>query len=85
MDAVKVHAHQAAAMTRKQALEVIAKAENQPAVARHMAELMLAGPEITPEDEARLRGKLILLPPVAFCVRAAFADWRPRLERVYPS
>lgn len=76
MDAVKVHAHDALKMTRKQALEVIAAAQNQPAGARRMAELMLAGPEITPEDEARLAGKLIMLPPVAFCVRHALAHMR---------
>lgn len=49
MDGGVIHAHQADRMTRRQALEVMAARGNR------MAELMLAGPDITPEDEARLR------------------------------
>jgi hypothetical protein len=65
MDGV-IHAHEAVRMTRKQALELLA------ARGDRMAQLMLAGPEITPEDEERLRAASPFVVPAlrAFVVMA---------------
>jgi len=57
-------------MTRAQTLEVLAARGNR------MAQLMLAGPEITPEDEKRLADWLPLPKPIAFAVRLALRSMR---------
>lgn len=53
MDGV-IHIHQAARMSRAEALQALASAGTE--ADRRLAALLQAGPEITEEDEARLHG-----------------------------
>lgn len=54
MDGVRLHPHQALAMTREQALEWLLAVGSEED--KHYAALMLAGPVLTMEDIERLSG-----------------------------
>lgn len=69
----KLHAHEIAAMTREDVLRTLATAEGVPEESRRMAELMLAGPEITPSEEDALRGKTMRYNKIAAAVALAYA------------
>lgn len=58
-------------MSREEALTVLATAEDVDPREKHLAELMLAGPRITPAEEARLNDWRPMLPPLAVAVRMA--------------
>lgn len=66
------HPHQVAKMSRTEALRVLTSAGNVSPAEKHMAELMLAGPEISDEDQARIKASVGLrMPLLRASVRAA--------------
>lgn len=69
----KLHAHQIAAMSREEVLRTLATAAGVPEASRRMAEIMLAGPVITPVEAEQLRGKPMRYNRVAVAVALAYA------------
>jgi hypothetical protein len=74
MDGLKqVHAHEITAMSREEVLRTLTTAKGVPEASRRMAELMLAGPVITPEEQERLRGQPMRYSRIAVAVALAYA------------
>lgn len=69
----KLHAHEIAAMSREEVLRTLASAQGVPDESRRLAEISLAGPEISPLDEGRLRGRSMHYSRIAVAVARAYA------------
>lgn len=69
----ELHAHEIDRMSREEVLRTLATAHGVDPRSRRMAELMLAGPPITPEEEECLRGRAMRLDKVAVAVALAYA------------
>lgn len=69
-----IDAAEARAMTREQALAVLAEAGDE--LDKKRAAMLLAGPTMTLKDEVRMRDWFPMLPPLAMAVRSALKAWR---------
>lgn len=68
-------AQQASQLSREEALRIMATADGVGAREKHLAELMLEGPAISPAEERRLNDWRPMLPPVSMAVRLALRAW----------
>lgn len=69
----QLHAHEIAAMSREEVLRTLASAGGVPEASRRLAEITLAGPVITPEEEHRLRGVPMRRERIFVAVARAYA------------
>ena len=77
VDPHRIDEAEARRMTRWQALKALEVAGDESD--RHMARLMLAGPDISDEEAEQLRGRTMRLKPLVWPVRNALAEmggWR---------